>query len=627
MAGSFGDADSVRRLGQALLAAGRGVGGATSDLTGQVRSLVPSGWSGKPAEAFGSDWGGKAGQAAQLAAVCTHVGQVLVDLAGELESVAQRAANAQQMGGGPVAARFGDPGSEQRSAQMLSQATGAADQARAAARAKLAGIQVPRIGTPLTARQVDTWTQRMIPQPSVPGLDHWLHEAGTFALEQIRGVGDTGLGLWDGYKQLSYGLWDLIDVGSPSFDRTWEGLGRLFEVWNLPTMESAWGGLEKSLVSWDEWRTDPARAMGHSIFNIGSLIYGPKVLKAGTVTPDAGQVAGEAGSAAADTADTAGDAAPGRTAMPEEPSQPPGPPPGVFGRQSASEVGGDRLDLPPDKAEQLEYREPLTPDGEPVPLFDGTPVPEQATQQKLDDCGLVAALRGVARYHPEALKEAIRETPDSRVILRLHKVKLSGYEAVPTGDIIEVPISREVPIWKDSGAEWGIPASKASWGAMTEKALAAVDKRWTAGRIEVNDDLWRQQATIRGLRNEDATKALIDARGYARLNHSLTHQEIAEVMAELTGERASVFSLRSKYVESSLSHLIGERKPIIASSKAESERAGLSRYRVVPGHAYEVTGVEDGKIIMKNPWGYSDPAPVPAGKFLNEFQNLIVTFG
>jgi hypothetical protein len=178
VAGSFGDAAGVRQLGQALQAAGRGVNSVAGDLSGQVKSLVPGGWSGNGAGAFSSDWTAKAAQSAQLAAVCNHVGQVLIGLAGELDAANQKASSAQQVTGGP-ASRFALPSTEQKSQQLLSQASGAAQQAQAAARAKLAGIAVPKIGPPLTVSQVTAWAGRLAPPPQ-PWYDTVLHDIGSF---------------------------------------------------------------------------------------------------------------------------------------------------------------------------------------------------------------------------------------------------------------------------------------------------------------------------------------------------------------------------------------------------------------------------------------------------------------
>lgn len=180
MSGPNGDGEGVRRLGQALQAAGRALTAATDQLSKQVGSLVPATWSGAPAETFSSDWSEKAGRARQLAAICTHLGGALIDLGNALDAANQQAAQAQQMTAGP-AARFALPSTEQKSQQSLSQATGSANQARAAARAKLTGITVPRIGAQLTAAQVNGWAHPLAPPPRHrPWYDSVLHDVGGF---------------------------------------------------------------------------------------------------------------------------------------------------------------------------------------------------------------------------------------------------------------------------------------------------------------------------------------------------------------------------------------------------------------------------------------------------------------
>lgn len=314
MAGSFGDADSVRALGRALLSAGRGLSAATDDLSGRVRGLIPGGWSGGSADAFGSDWSTKAQQAGQLAAVCDHVGQVLTALADGLDGAGRQAARAQQMTGGP-ASRFALPSTEQQSQQLLGQASGAAQQARSAARAKLAGIAVPKIGPPLTARQVTAWADRLAPPPkqSQPWYESLWHGAESGGLGTLKGLGDlvgmgplygdpsfgqSWAGMWqslndfsagfdDGLLGTVKGLGDLVGLGSfygdPSFAQTWEGIGNLVEPWHWDTFARSWTGLGKGLVAWDEWKTDPSRAEGEVAFNVLTLALGPlfKLLKAG----------------------------------------------------------------------------------------------------------------------------------------------------------------------------------------------------------------------------------------------------------------------------------------------------------------------------------------------------------
>lgn len=330
----------MRRLGQALQAAGRGLSSAAGELSGQVKSLIPAGWSGSPAEKFGSDWSAKVGQAGQLAAICTHAGGVLVDLGNAIDAANQQAskANAQLAGGGRAAALNGpDPAKLHAQQQLMSQATSGAQQARAAARGKLAGIAVPRIGKPLTSAQVNAWAVHLAPAPkpashggggvlgaiggffthTVPNSaghllhdgGHLLDDAGHVAGNVLDGTGQFATGfLWDGAVGVVRGLGDLVGMGplwgDPSFLKTWHGL---YEVTaplanpallvTHPEMAQADLAFGKSLVAWDEWKKDPARAAGNVVFNVATLPFvASKVMDIGT----AGKAVADAGEAGAD---------------------------------------------------------------------------------------------------------------------------------------------------------------------------------------------------------------------------------------------------------------------------------------------------------------------------------------
>lgn len=79
---------------QAPQQAGQSLNARTGSLSGQVGTLVPADSWGGSADNFAADWGAKARQVGQLAGVCSHVGRVLVDLAGKLETAAQLAVSA-----------------------------------------------------------------------------------------------------------------------------------------------------------------------------------------------------------------------------------------------------------------------------------------------------------------------------------------------------------------------------------------------------------------------------------------------------------------------------------------------------------------------------------------------------
>jgi uncharacterized protein YukE len=202
---NFGNPDGVRSQGQALLRVQQGLNAVSQYLSGQVKSLVPAGWHGHGADTFTGDWARRASQVSQLAAVCGHVGQVLVKLASDLDAANQQASRAQNLVPGPIAGRGLDPAGEQKSQQMLGQALQAAEQAWNTARSSLAGIQVPQIGSGMTVSQVDAWAEGLwhLPPPSTPwyeslwhGTENVLGDAGNFfannASQLTQMLGDTG---------------------------------------------------------------------------------------------------------------------------------------------------------------------------------------------------------------------------------------------------------------------------------------------------------------------------------------------------------------------------------------------------------------------------------------------------
>lgn len=210
MTRAFGDPEGVRRQGRALLAAGAGVGTVTDDLSGKADALVPGHWYGQGAQAFVEDYAGRARQAVQLGEVCAHIGQVLIKLADELEAASAHANQAQQLTAGPQS-RFAGPATGQQYERLMGEAEGMAQAAWAAARARLAGIQVPGIGSAMTVPQVNAWATRLAPPPrKTPWYEALLHTAEHYAGDAGRFVeGNAGQ-----LAQMSAGLADMLGGGA-----------------------------------------------------------------------------------------------------------------------------------------------------------------------------------------------------------------------------------------------------------------------------------------------------------------------------------------------------------------------------------------------------------------------------
>lgn len=453
MAGQFGDAESARRLGESLRAAGRKISAAADGLSGHVDRLVADSWKGRSPERFRSHWREQALRSRRLAAACEHAGCQLIALAPALDRANQVAAQAPApSGGGSALGRFGsgDPAAEQRSAGLLGQAADGVHAARVAALGKLAGVALPRFGPPLSVREVQAQSARLAPprrarEPrrghqadSMPTVDHVLHLIGGtivqggphntvdqvggrwhpgFAAqwlsahvlpdqgkEQRTGLGRlvwratqapygwhgagwwylpglplrVQLGLEQGALQAGRSVVDLAPgpdgglghwlFGDATAAQSWQGAARLAgsqagtEASGLATLatsprsrlgqvarqqfhqnDAIFGSFNRSLVDWNQWKTDPGRAAGNTLFNLGSIVEGPKLLRLKAGAP--ATTAARTGTAAADTAaeavkGTRGGATEGaadggsasRSLQDEKPWQPPGPPPGPFSK-------------------------------------------------------------------------------------------------------------------------------------------------------------------------------------------------------------------------------------------------------------------------------------------------------
>ncbi|MEV0661323.1 hypothetical protein ACIBI3_08805 [Actinomadura luteofluorescens] len=281
------------------------------------------------------------------------------------------------------------------------------------------------------------------------------------------------------------------------------------------------------------------------------------------------------------------------------------------------EVEADRLDIPDDLGTVVEYGRPhgKNKDGEQreLPLFDGMPKREDALQGVLGDCGVIATIGAVAGTAPDKIQSSVRDNGDGTVTVALHEAEFKDREiASPTGRIIDVTITKDVPVFTenpDQAAFARCTDAGVTWPGYVEKALGAVDETWPSDR---------GQNPLLGNPVE---------RGYARLDKGSRAWMQAEILTQLTGRSARVSRLdtdpgAAADNEAVLSGLVESGRPVVVATVPEfMQRGDFRKYHLRCQHAYELIGVEDGKALLRNPYGRKHPDPVPVAEFTNHFNS------
>jgi hypothetical protein len=277
---------------------------------------------------------------------------------------------------------------------------------------------------------------------------------------------------------------------------------------------------------------------------------------------------------------------------------------------------------PFDKDSPDRYGDPLTrPDGTRISCFNGPPTREQTSQGRIHDCGVIAVLGAVAAHRPYDVEGRISEQPNGAYQVRLSEARRTDTGAVPTGRSIEVTVTPELPV---RNAAPDIPAAAeaadgAAWCPVLEKALAGVDQTWTADRRSAWDHDWgyiSPQARGGSARNLDPDQA---PDGYVRLNQGSEAWDRAEILTQLTGQEAVVREFPSGRDEWLINKIIraqlADSKPVLVSTRELRDDERKLPHNLVPAHVYEVTDVDMGKIILRNPWNKDHPQPLETDDF------------
>ncbi|WP_433467114.1 hypothetical protein [Spirillospora sp. CA-128828] len=281
------------------------------------------------------------------------------------------------------------------------------------------------------------------------------------------------------------------------------------------------------------------------------------------------------------------------------------------------EVAADRLDIPEDLRSQVEYGRPqgTNEDGAKyeLPLFDEMPKREDAMQGALGDCGVIAAIGAVAGTSPDKIHDSVRDNNDGTVTVALHEAEFRDRDVTaPTGRVIDVTMSKDIPVFTERTNEAAFARctrAGVTWPGYIEKALGAVDETWPPDR---------GQNPLVGNPSE---------RGYARLDKGTGAWTQAEILTQLTGRAARVNRLDTDPGavadnEAVLTDLVESERPSVFSTLPDSmQRADPDAYKLRCQHAYELIGVENGKVLMRNPYGHKHPDAIPVAEFSKYFNS------
>lgn len=196
--------------------------------------------------------------------------------------------------------------------------------------------------------------------------------------------------------------------------------------------------------------------------------------------------------------------------------------------------------------------------------------------------------------------------------------------------MIELSVTPDLPVDNETAGQpvFAKAEGGAAWSPVLEKAVAGVDQTWTASRRDDWAESWA------GLCELDAADEKVGnprsgppPDGYVRLNQGSTSWDRAELLTQLTGKEAVVrsFPHRDGDVARVLTRQLRDRKPVLAASRSECYEDERLPHDLQAVHAYEVVGVEAGKIVLRNPWNEDHPEPMTLGQFIANMEPKYTT--
>ncbi len=208
-------------------------------------------------------------------------------------------------------------------------------------------------------------------------------------------------------------------------------------------------------------------------------------------------------------------------------------------------------------------------------LFNGPPDMYQIHQGADDDCYFLAAMESIAIHNPQVIENMFTDNGDGTYTVRFYHGKQAVYLTIDS----QLPILPDGNFaYDDHNLSYNDP-NNILWSAFAEKAYAQLaELGWSRPHDPVNS--------------------------YHAINYGVAY----EVMPEITGQKASDYSMAS-ISGSHVAQLFSSDRPIVFGSKHPSTDPNI-----VPEHAYALVGynAQTKEFELFNPWGFHAGNQYPA---------------